>query len=253
MTGRTGFAFAQARLQARVALLLPNEEWRHLDAVRALAPYLEEARSTRLAPLVARFSTSSTHHDIEVALRVRFSETVLEIAEWVPGPWRSAIRCVDELWDLTLLQHLYRHRKVPAWMSRLPRFAPHLADDEVDTRDAINRLLQPRLDILGADSLLDAWLNRWRALWPRAQHDHHRNLDILVKLVHGHLVAFARTPPGEAWASRRDFQRRVRFLFRRCCLQPAAVVSYLCLYALELERLRGSLLNRIFLPVEKPA
>jgi len=70
------YGYLQARIQARYAEL-PNESlWLHLGALKELAGFLEEARSTSLAQWVTGLSTSSGTREIEQYLRHHLAETI---------------------------------------------------------------------------------------------------------------------------------------------------------------------------------
>jgi hypothetical protein len=64
-------------------------------------------------------------------------------------------------------------------------------------------------------------------------------------MVRSHLAAFARIAPAHAWEARHSMERRLRFMFRRCAFTGAAVIVYLLLAALDLERLRAEVVERL--------
>jgi hypothetical protein len=90
---------------------------------------------------------------------------------------------------------------------------------------------------------VSTWAQEWRRLWPPCSGAFLAHLDGLAALIRSHVSAFPRS--GEAaWPLRRELRERLRLDFHRLPLQPAAAFSYLALLALDLERLRGALMDR---------
>ena len=95
-----------------------------------------------------------------------------------------------------------------------------------------------------ARSLEDAWIDHWRSLWPECPVEERETLERLISLAHTHGATFSAARPEQGWELRLVFRRQLRSLFRRSAMQPAALFSYLALVATDLERLRGTLVNR---------
>lgn len=243
------FAYVQARVQARFAALPSAEEWQRLAASRSLAAFLEDARTGPLRPWVKAFSGQSSSEDVEVGIRGSFHEAVEELADWVPEPWREAVRWTHWLSLLALWDHLARGEGPPDWSTRDP-FLSRLLDED-------GRIDPRRVDAAGAAALLGeddparAWAEHWRRLWPGCKREFLANLDALGALVSRHLAVFREARPESAWGLRLTLRGRLQRLFHGRPLQPAAPLIYLALVALELERLRAELVTRaLFAPEE---
>lgn len=243
------FAYVQARVQARFAALPSAEEWQRLAASRSLAAFLEDARNGPLRPWIKAFSGQSTSQDVEAGTRASFHEAIEEVADWVPEPWREAVRWTRWLSLLPLWDHLARGEAPPDWLARDP-FLCLLLDDN-------GRIDPRRVDAAGAaallagDDLAAAWAEHWRDLWPRCKREFLANLEALRALLLAHLAVFREARLEAAWGLRLALQGRLRLLFHRRLLQPAGPLIYLALVALELERLRAELVTRaLFAPEE---
>jgi len=241
------FAYAQARLQARLAALPAEEEWQRLAAARTLAGFLEEARNGALRDWVKPFSGQSDTHDLEVGLRALYREQVGQVAAWLPTPWRPAMTWTRWLVLLPLFDHLARGGDTPAWVARDHDLLPLL--DEAGDLD------RARLSAAGAGALIEAgtepaaaWAAEWRRRWPPCNRELVRNLEAVSALIAAHLGAFRDSRPGDTWDLRRGLRDRLRPLFHRRLLQPAAPFIYLALAALDMERLRAELVSRALFP-----
>ena len=89
MSPNLGFAYSQARIQARFAGLPQEDEWQRLAASRTLASFLEEARTGPLRGWVKGFSGQSGVHELEAGVRSLHREMLDEVASWVPTPWKG--------------------------------------------------------------------------------------------------------------------------------------------------------------------
>lgn len=243
------FAYVQARVQARFAALPSAEEWQRLAASRSLAAFLEDARNGPLRPWIKAFSGQSTSQDVEVGTRGSFHEAVEEVADWVPEPWREAVRWTRWLSLLPLWDHLARGEAAPDWVEQDPVLGSLFGDGL--------RLDPGRVEAAGAAPLLGceepaaAWAEHWRGLWPHCKREFLVNLDALSALLLAHLAVFREARPESAWGLRLALRGRLCLRFHRHLLQPAGPLIYLALVALDLERLRAELVTRsLFAPHE---
>ena len=117
MTARIPFSYVQARAQARLATLPRDAEWERLEATRSLSAFLEEARATALKSWVAGLSGVSDAHDIDRAIRALFRAEVETAARWVPARWQAAVRWVQWLPQLPVLDRALRSGEAPSWMA----------------------------------------------------------------------------------------------------------------------------------------
>jgi len=243
MTTKSGFAYAQARVQARFARLPAEEEWQRLAAARTLASFLEEARAGPLREWVKGFSGQSDAHDVEAGMRTLFRETVEEVAGWVPRPWRDAVLWTRWLILLPLLDHVVRGGSLPGWTSRDPFLHGLRGEDGALDRERICRSGACALVEASADAAT-AWKEEWIRRRPPASGKHLSHLDALAKTLDVHIAAFRSASPEAAWGLRAELRARLSLLFHRRMLQPAEPFIFLILTALDLERLRAALLGR---------
>lgn len=248
----SGFAYAQARVQARFAQLPDEALWQRLGAPRGLAAFLEEARQTPLGPWVAGLSRLSPVAHIERVLAHRLHGCILEASRWVPAPWQVAVRWSAWLPELPLLDPARAGLPLPPWALDSPLLGTRLAADG-DPRQTIARAGgQPLLEAAPGISLALAWATHWRNLWPDCPRAQRAGLDHLLELVAAHGRRFMMAAPEQGWPMRRALGEGLRREFRRATLQPGALFAWLALVALALERLRGALVVRA-LYAEEPA
>jgi hypothetical protein len=240
------FAYVQARVQARFGALIDDTLCHRLAADRGLSSFLEEARGTPLAHWVAGFSRFSDTHHIEQGLRQRFHDLIRETAGWVPEEWRDAVIWIAWLPELPLLRHLLKGDAAPPWATAGPLLGPRLreADNDIHraVHDAGGGALLPEVDETWTPET--AWVTHWHTLWPACSRPERDALEQLIALTRSHGAAFAATRPDQGWQERLGFRTQLRRLFRRGAMQPVALFAYLALVATDLERLRGTLVNR---------
>jgi hypothetical protein len=97
-----GFAYAQARIQARHGERAGGAVWARLDASKSLAQYLESARGTGLERWTRSLGARDSVDRIDSALRHSLRAYFREAATWVPAPWAPSVSRVAELIDLPL-------------------------------------------------------------------------------------------------------------------------------------------------------
>ena len=254
-----GFAYAQARLQARYAELPAESDWQRLSASRTLSGYLEDARGGALRIWVKGFSAQSNCHDIERGIRGQFIDTVDQLARFAPGPWREAVRWCRWLPWLGLFDHLRAGGALPVWAKRAYRLADLFGEvGEVGGLDAdavrsagIGSLLSSVSAAVGPTAArsiaMDGsgiWTGQWRRRWPACSRSGSIALESIVGLCATHLRAFRDAAPDAAWILRQQLRERLRFLFHLHLRQPVELFVFLALTALDLERLRRALLDR---------
>jgi hypothetical protein len=235
MAGRNDFAYVQARVQARHGTRPGGAEWRRLEAIADLAGYLHVLRETSLAPWIRPLTPAASSHEIEASLRERWSEYSVRVSGWSPSPWRPAIAWWSVLPVLPALQYL-RQGGIPlAWF----RDDPQLSSPESGAASELV-LHDP----------LDAWLSRWHRLWPRISGSQRLALFGLQKAVGDHLQSMgaARDHAGDGENLRAGLEAAFRRFFRQHAQSAVAVFCHLGLTALDVERMRGGLIQRRLFP-----
>ena len=256
--------YAQARVQVRFGERPGELSWRRLEAVREMPAFLEAARGTGLRRWVAGLQDRSGSHGIEIALRGHLRSTIGEVAGWMPEPWRAAAMWTLHLVDLPALVHLARGHPPFPWMPEDPVLQRYAAGDTEERRAALAN--DPQLDFLAPafrgevaqawmpgrvperSAVLDAWLRRWKNLWPERGEEARASVVRLERCVERNLVQLSTAAPAQETASRRIFEQQLRRLFRSSSLLPGAAFAYLAIAALDLERLRREMLLRGLFP-----
>ncbi len=251
MRGGGAFAYAQARLQARLGQRAGDPVLQSLAPIAQFRPYLERARFTPLKPWVLNIGPGSGLHEIERLLRAHLRARIEEVAAWVPAAWRAPVRWTRALVDLPALEYLLRGEPALPWMmEEVPLKALALAEPEARRAALGQGDYGPLAQGADGGSLLEGWLRQWRQLLPAMPAPAARRLEELVALVRDHRAAFVPVPSGEtaspraAWDTRRRLEAQAMGHFRRAFLEPAAVFAHLLLLALEFERVRGALVTR---------
>jgi hypothetical protein len=240
------WSYVQARLQARHGARLGEPEWRMLEAAKTQASLLEKARSTSLRRFINRIDDEMTSHAIERILRFAWHSYVAEIGSWTPPAWRRATLWVSYVPDLVVLDRLLAG-ETASWLRDDPLFGP-LVDVEHDRR--LGKLRRSPFFPLAAapkeNGLGESWRAHWRTLWPqRCGFHYQRPLEKLADLVKAHVSELAEASVEESsQLYRQKLAHALTRMFRRCGGTPAAAFCHLALVALDVERLRGSLVRR---------
>jgi hypothetical protein len=247
------FGYVQARLQAHHGLLLGEADWRRLESNAQLGGYLHGLRRTHMEPWVRRLSEASSPHDIEQSLRADWRRHVAEVAHWQPGPWRRAVTWVGVLTDLPVAIHLLRGRGPQRWMLDDPVYADWVKVEQRGLADAVAVHLGPELAAACATGhrATAVWLKEWRTRWPDEDSATRDALSGLATRLLTHGVQMAtREDPMAGPQLRSELRHRLLRIFRQAARSPPAVFAHLGIIALELERLRGSLLDRCLFRAE---
>jgi hypothetical protein len=242
MSSSVNFAYAQARLQARFGERPDADVWLRLHGIGEIGSYLQAARQTPLRKWVLGISPTHESHDIELVLRQKFRSHIDEVANWPPLPWRAAFQWIKYLLDLPVLQQLLSGGTMAEWMRRDPVLADFSGTDTFMHPSDVTVLAESARQ---GDTLFQGWLQHWRELRPGTGHsDAHFN-DALAQL---EALLRAQLEPSRGTSTpqlREELAHRLRTAFRRYSFQPATACAYLALTALDLERLRGDLLQRV--------
>ena len=93
-------------------------------------------------------------------------------------------------------------------------------------------------------SLPDCWLEHWRRLWPVKKGRQLRTLEVLVNSVDRHRDVFNQLPVDRTWQQREQLMFKLTMMFRRNTCYPVDVFVHLLLVALDVERVRGAIMQR---------
>lgn len=244
------FAYAQARLQARLGARPATAVWDRLHTLGDLSAWIEQARATPLGHWLASVSASSPPHEIERLLRAHFRRLIDDVARWMPSPWRPAVQWTAIVPDLPALAYLLRGGAALDWMREEPALRA-VAEAVPELR--VRALAQgPWADLAAGrrdeSGLFAVWIEVW---YRRLPDDRRRRASIekLVAVLRAHRDAFARLTPAQTESAQDALAHQLVQLFRRGFLAPTAAFAWLLLTALEFERVRGELLTRtLFAP-----
>jgi hypothetical protein len=245
-TGRTGYAYSQARLQARLGQASDPAAFDRAHAARDLAGFIAAMRATSLRRYTARLAATLDPHDLERHLRGEWAALVDEVARWQPAAWQPLVRWLRWLPYLPALQKLARDGRPPAWTRNDPVLGRVVAADPALRPALLDasplRPLRPAL--LAQGDVVAAWHAHWNELRPGATRAGFA-LDDIVRAAVTLDATLRAAPPGSGSAEPlRAFAARLLRLFRRHPLSPAAAVAYLGLEGLGLLELRGGVLRR---------
>jgi hypothetical protein len=247
--------YAHARTSARLSQR-PGERLAHqLRACRSIAAQLEAVRASPAASYVSGVEAAGSIDSIEAAFRQQFRLRVEELANWSPDAWKPAIRFVASLLDLPVLLHLSGTVTLPGWVHADAALAHLARPDALERRIGIAAdypWLRTAFETEARASTraarlhpaLQAWLRRWRTLWPACSADERANLEQLVLIIERHLLRFGTLAVEDAGAARMELASQLSNLMRRAAVEPTALFAWLALLALDLERLRGDFVTR---------
>ncbi len=255
-SGHSAFAYAQTRLQARHGARPQAIHWQQLAATRDLGHFLQLARNTPLRPWVLHIEPHQDVHTMERSLRQLLHTHILDVARWLPAPWRPALHWTRWLAELPALQHLLRGDTAPSWLLDDPLLRPYASEDRHLRLAALRESVLGGLltDWQAGETLPRAWLRAWRKRWPADASPRQRaGLETLTTLLLRHLDAFPLLEPAQTRAASQQLEQRLERLFRREAGQPAAGFVHLALFALDIERLRGALVRRALFPGREAA
>jgi hypothetical protein len=246
MIQNSDFAYAQARIQARYGSRPGDAGWRRLEAVADLPGYLHGLRETSLRAWVRPLTPAATSHDIEAALRLRWSDYVRQISSFSPIPWRPAISWCSVLPALPAIACLQHDDRPPAWLEKdadLTAFEASLRGASTGLRaSTTSSPPEPRQP-------LAAWAYAWCRLWPRLSGYQAEALARLQDAVGNHLQAMhAGSLRQSGDALRAELGATFTRYFRRYAGSVVAVFCHLGLTALDVERMRGGLAERRLFP-----
>lgn len=246
MSRRVDWSYVQARLQARHGERLRDPEWRMLEAAKTLEHFIERSRSTPLRRFTDHMNAQMTSHTIERILRTEWRGYVAEVAAWTSPAWKPAVLWGAHVPDLTVLDRLLAG-DTPDWMREDLVFGPLVgADRQIRAARLEKSPFSPLSPANGGDGgFAERWLAHWRALWPRRCGADCLWLAKLAEVVKAHIGQLARAGAEETSGPyRRELAHALTRTFRRRSGTPVAVFCHLALVALDLERLRGSLVRR---------
>jgi hypothetical protein len=241
------FAYAQARVQARLGERLSETGWRALESTLGLPQYLASVRNTSLARYVQHFSAALTPHAIERSLRDDWRAEVEAVSHWVPDAWAPVVAWAAWLPYLDTLASLTGGGTVLPWMQ---------ADavlSGVALRDVAARELAISDAAFGMLADDDApagwrarWFDHWTSLYPKTRDDEKAGMWMLVAAIQRYFAVIDR--PGNSRTERREAGERLAAdatgLVHRRAEAPVVVFCHLALVALDLQRLRDGLLRR---------
>jgi hypothetical protein len=249
---RPEFAYAQARVQARLGDVLRTTRWPSIEAGRGAAQFLASLRAGAHAHWVEGFDAAVDAHRVESALREKWSAHVAQVARWLPSAWRPATRWFGLLPELARFDAMRRAGRFAA--------ASGLKTGEAATSGA-QAMSHPEAEPLGALAVHASELapfavpyaatgaNATATIWsvefgrrlPRGGDDAD-----LVRPAPWLLPVLAGDRAGRGLTDERATEALVRLL-HRAAGSPAAVLAFVAFAALELERVRGGLLARLLL------
>ena len=247
---RKKFIYTQTRLQARHGMRPDERTWQLVESQKDLANFLQSARQTSLKNWVMGLQATDTHHLIESSLLNLYRDYINDIASWVPHSWRKSVEWSASITYLPALQHLLSGNTVQEWMLQDP-VLKQFTTTHLEQRT--NAFLQSEYAPLihawqAGESLLSTWIRSWQSLWPEKRTKQKVELEIMIALLSQHLTSFMHVAPNTAWRHRQQLAQKLTLLFRKYSFHPVAVFIHLLLIAMDVERLRGGIMQRCLFP-----
>ena len=238
------FAYAQTRLQARHGLRPGDAVWQRLASAGDFANYLAAARRTPLLPWIDGIQSAETSHALESHLRQQFRHYIDDVAHWLPIEWRASVQWIGQLPDLPALQFILQTETAPAWMYDDANLVQFTSDNVSALPETLLGSAHAYLGKAWQEGipLYEAWYDQWQRLWP-AKTGLRSGLIHIGRLVRQHLLNEQSTtlPANDHLTT---LAMELNAAFRRYSFKPAAACAHLGLVALDLERLRGELVQR---------
>jgi hypothetical protein len=218
---RAAFAYAQARMQARLAKRLGPADWQVLESSHDLGHCLDMAARTGAARAVARLGGAQDVHRIEAAMRAEWEAVAGELARWLPGKWHAGVGWFTRLPLLARTEARGTPGALPAWLEEGDEF-------QADPRSAASA---PQM-----------WLAVWKDRLPSGA-----DRDGLMHALGPLLARYLGTGSGAALPAAMPAPDLAGYLLKRVRAEaqsPTAIFAFLGLVALDIERLRGILAAR---------
>jgi len=246
MSQLTTFAYIQTRLHTRHGNRPDARTWQRLETYKELTGYLQNARRTVLRPWVLGFHEHDDYHTLETNLIKQFRYYIDEVAHWQPQQWKEAVYWVKQLPDLPALQYLLTGNTAQTWMLDEPRLKLFSTTNpeqrfEYMTQSAYAPLIQAWQS---GTTLPDAWVQHWQSLWYEQNTTNTQPLMQLITILQQHLDLFRQSPLLHTWQTRETLSKQLTRMFRKHTFQPVASFIHLALVALDIERLRGDIMQR---------
>lgn len=229
---RANFAYAQARLHARLEGRLSETDWQTLAGSRNFGNCLDVINQTAAANVTSRLDRTNSVHAVERVLREEWSAIVKEIADWLPERWRHATRWLMVLPHLRRFEYSSGNDDTPRWLRLKIEFGE--TTEVMQSEEKIESSMREVAEI---------WRNEWCLRLP----DKHKAGELNVTLT-PLLDRYLDNKTPEMAEATKVWQELVNYLtrlFRNHSQTPVAVFAYLGLIALDFERLRGALVDRI--------
>jgi hypothetical protein len=265
------WAYARARLMARQGERPDEAAWRAVEATTDAASYLLALRKTAAADWIEDVEADSPESRVETVLRRQWMDRVREISTWPPESWAPAVRWLEPLPYLAMVERALTAPVVPAGWREDPVVAEVMAAELERRPDALESLgwaalapaapgrsgvSMPESAGLPASSppppdVLAAWRAELFVRLPAADADGRADVERLVDWVAAHRTALARSSETTSIDLRRRLLRGLQEGFRRGASVDSAagaLFHYLGLVGFEGQRVRAGLLSRLELP-----
>lgn len=226
MVASPGFAYVQARIQARYGERPQRVVWTNLAQATNYGRYLQQATAGGFGRWLGKLGANSGSHAVEISLREGYREHVREVARWMPPVWRDATLWFALLVDMEQLRRILGEGSLPEWSDDDP-FLRRVSADPGDWP----------LPILANDGnesrgIAGRWRSHWQGAWPTLPA---RDMTALMEL--------AKIMPVAAFQE--SVAERLERLFRHQAGRPVAVFAWLALVLMDLLRLKGEMVYHL--------
>ena len=237
--------YALARVQARRGQHLSEAAWRQLESSRDAGHFFDAVRGTPLASWVASLDPTHDCHVIERTLRAEWRRHVQSIAQWHPREWQAWLAWTEWLPTLSLLAQLARPEPAPGWMLADSVCGPIASGTPAERATSMQQTALAPLEAVVRSEVSpgQAWRDYWSTLMPAADARTRQLFDALLTVIDKHSQQMLLRNL-DAAVLRGELAMHLQHLFRAAAGTVIATLCHLALLALDLERLRGDLINR---------
>lgn len=254
------FAFAHARLRARLGQMPSPERWRYIAGGGDMGAVVQRMRDNGLDRWIGDLARNPDMEAIERALTEGLIALKRDLANWLPRQWSGIVRWLHDGIDLVFIRRLLQSHIVRL-PSQLDPVVFDLAQAPLEQREQLLATTRYSTYLVNGskDSLMDRWLARFDSLRP---HSHGRESYViyrLQKLISKHTLLISQQRarwnqaqdtstlnPDAQWKLRSDLERGIKDLLCGESFHAGAVFSYGILELLQFERVRALLVARHF-------
>ena len=232
---KAGFAYAQARLHARLESRLSEGDWRILAGSRNFGSCIDAASQTSAVHIVSRFDRTYSVHAVERVLREEWGEIVSNISVWLPKKWQKATIWMTVLPQLRRFEYSSKIDRPLRWL-RLETENPEAATAILSEGERAHR----------KHTASKVWRDEWCSRLPNTRD--RNKIDVALSPVFDRYLGNISPQANLISNTWKNLVEYLKNLFRKHSQTPVAIFAFIGLIALDFERLRGIFIDRMLFP-----